>query len=56
MRYYTFAVASPLGAVTRIGAEARGRLVDLTAACAALFENGESRTPPSMPGSWSRPT
>ena len=39
MKYYTFAVASPLGAVTRIGAEAGGGLVDLTAACAALFED-----------------
>ena len=37
MRYYTFGVASPVGSLTRIGAEQGGRLVDLTAACAALF-------------------
>lgn len=37
MRYYTFAVASPLGAVSRIGVEAGGRLFDLNAACAALL-------------------
>lgn len=37
MRYYTFSVGSPLGAARRIGAEAAGRLIDLNAACAALF-------------------
>lgn len=37
MRYYTFAVPSPTGEALRIGAEAGGRLVDLTAACEVLF-------------------
>ena len=42
MRYYTYRVASPLGGITRIGAEIEGRLIDLNAACAALFnEQGE---------------
>jgi 2-keto-4-pentenoate hydratase/2-oxohepta-3-ene-1,7-dioic acid hydratase in catechol pathway len=63
MKCYTFAVASPLGVVTRIGAEAGGRLVDLTAASAALFEDrGEPDAaeyagflvPPDMVGYLSR--
>ncbi len=37
MRYYTFSVPTPLRAVRRIGAEVAGRLIDLNAACAALF-------------------
>lgn len=37
MKYYTFRVASPVGGITRMGAERDGRLVDLNAACAALF-------------------
>ncbi len=42
MRLYTFAVPSPLGDLTRIGAEADGTLVDLTAAATRYFhERGE---------------
>jgi 2-keto-4-pentenoate hydratase/2-oxohepta-3-ene-1,7-dioic acid hydratase in catechol pathway len=37
MRYYTFQVPSPVGPVTRIGAEQGGRLIDLNAACAAFL-------------------
>jgi 2-keto-4-pentenoate hydratase/2-oxohepta-3-ene-1,7-dioic acid hydratase in catechol pathway len=63
MRYYTYAVASPLGAITRIGAEVGGRLIDLNAACAAfLAERGEPDAieyadflvPPDMVGYLSR--
>ncbi len=63
MRYYTFAVDTPLGAATRIGAEAGGVLVDLTAACAAWFaDRGEPDAgeyarflvPPDMIGYLSR--
>jgi len=63
MRYYTFAVDSPLGAATRIGAETGGVLVDLTAACAAWFaDRGEPDAaeyarflvPPDMVGYLSR--
>ena len=46
MRYYTFRVASPVGDLTRIGAERGGRLVDLNAACAALLAHqGEPDAP-----------
>jgi len=46
MRYYTFRVASPVGGLTRIGAERGGRLVDLNAACAALLAHqGEPDAP-----------
>jgi 2-keto-4-pentenoate hydratase/2-oxohepta-3-ene-1,7-dioic acid hydratase in catechol pathway len=46
MRYYTYRVASPIGSITRIGAELDGRLIDLNAACAALFrEQGEPDAP-----------
>ena len=37
MKYYSFSIASPAGALNRIGAEQNGRLVDMTAAAAALF-------------------
>jgi 2-keto-4-pentenoate hydratase/2-oxohepta-3-ene-1,7-dioic acid hydratase in catechol pathway len=43
VRLYTFAVQSPLGERTRIGAEARGNLIDLTAAAAWYFH--ERREP-----------
>ena len=63
MRYYTFSIASPVGSLTRIGAEQDGRLVDLNAACAALFaHHGEPDAaeyaaflvPPDMVGYLSR--
>ncbi len=63
MRYYTFAVASPLGPATRIGAEAGGRLIDLNAACAAVLadrgepdpvEYADFLVPPDMVGYLSR--
>ncbi|NQV06237.1 fumarylacetoacetate hydrolase family protein [bacterium] len=42
MKYYTFAVATPLGTVSRIGAELDGRLVDLNSAAAFYFaDRGE---------------
>jgi 2-keto-4-pentenoate hydratase/2-oxohepta-3-ene-1,7-dioic acid hydratase in catechol pathway len=63
MKLYTFRVASPIGGHTRIGAEAGGRLIDLNAACAALFAHqGEPDAaeyagflvPPDMVGYLSR--
>jgi 2-keto-4-pentenoate hydratase/2-oxohepta-3-ene-1,7-dioic acid hydratase in catechol pathway len=63
MKYYTFAVATPLGQVVRIGAEQGDRVVDLNAACAAfLAERGEPDpleyadflVPPDMVGYLSR--
>jgi 2-keto-4-pentenoate hydratase/2-oxohepta-3-ene-1,7-dioic acid hydratase in catechol pathway len=63
MRLYTYRVASPLGGTMRIGAELKGRLVDLNAAGAALFrEQGEPDpqeyadflVPPDMIGCLSR--
>ncbi len=63
MKYYTFSIASPVGALTRIGAGQGGRLVDLNAACAALFAHqGEPDAgeyagflvPPDMVGYLSR--
>ena len=42
MKYYTYRVASPLGSITRMGAELDGRLIDLNAAAAFSFrEQGE---------------
>ena len=42
MRYSTFQVPTPAGPLIRIGADLDGRLVDLTAAAAAVFgEQGE---------------
>ncbi|MCU0281195.1 MAG: fumarylacetoacetate hydrolase family protein [Acidimicrobiia bacterium] len=63
MRLYTFGVASPIGSQARIGAEAGGRLIDLNAACAALFahqgepdavEYAAFLVPPDMVGYLSR--
>jgi 2-keto-4-pentenoate hydratase/2-oxohepta-3-ene-1,7-dioic acid hydratase in catechol pathway len=39
MRYYTFQVATPVGPMSRIGAERDGRVVDLTAAAALVLED-----------------
>jgi len=59
MKYYTFAVAGPLGRVIRIGAERGGRLVDLNCATSALLadrgepdpvEYADFLVPPDMVG------
>jgi len=63
MKYYTFRVATPVGGITRIGAEQDGRLADLNAATAALLthlgepdpgEYADFLVPPDMVGYLSR--
>lgn len=50
MRLYTFRVASPIGSHQRIGAEVGGRLIDLNAACAALFAHQGEPDPAEYAG------